>query len=230
MSNLTPARRFFTAAGVAAVAAVAGLLSYRHQQSLAFAHGQPEALSIVWPLCVDGLVASTGIAIATDRAEGYRPRLWALTGFWLGVVVSVLTNWLATEGGLINHGVSAFPALAFLVAVESLSAKPRPRKAQAAADMAHRLNAPARMSHPTPTMADMPAMIPPVPATMTPEPATAAAPTAARVKAAAAANPGASAAAIAAAAGVSERTVYRYVKQGADTVPAPRVALAQVSA
>jgi hypothetical protein len=73
-------------------------------------------------------VTVPAIAIATDRAVGFRPRQWAVAGFWVGGAVSVLTNWLATSGGIVNHGVSAFPALAFLLAVESLSSKPRAAK------------------------------------------------------------------------------------------------------
>lgn len=119
------ARRFFTALGILAVTAVAGAISYRHQSELALHNGQPALLAAIWPLCVDGLVAVCGIAISTDRAGGYRPRVWALVGFWTGVLVSVATNWLATPGGLIAHAVSAFPAVAFLVAVETLSGKPR---------------------------------------------------------------------------------------------------------
>jgi Protein of unknown function (DUF2637) len=121
------ARRFFTASGVVAVAGVAGAISYRHQEHLAATHGQG-SLAIIWPVCIDGLVTVTALAISADRADGYRARAWALVGFWVGVVVSVTTNWMASSGGVINHGVSAFPALAFLLAVESLSSKPRTLK------------------------------------------------------------------------------------------------------
>lgn len=131
MTEISKPRRFFTAAGVFAVAAVAAAISYRHQQHLSATHGQPMALALVWPLCVDGLVASCGIAIAADRAGGYLPRVWALVGFWLGVAVSILTNWLATTGGLVNHGISAFPAVAFLISMESLTGRPRVRRALA---------------------------------------------------------------------------------------------------
>lgn len=135
-AQVSGARKFFAGAGVCAVAAVAAAISYRHQQHLAVTHGQPSFLAIIWPLCVDGLVASCGIAISTDRASGHLPRIWAVVGFWLGVAVSVLTNWLATEGGLINHGVSAFPAVAFLIAVESLTGLPRVRRVRAKAPAA----------------------------------------------------------------------------------------------
>jgi len=144
-------RRFWAGAGVFAVAVVAAAISYRHQQHLAATHGQPEALAIIWPLCVDGLVASCGIAIATDRASGALPRLWAVVGFWLGVSVSVATNWLATEGGLTNHGVSAFPAVAFLIAVESLTGKPRPRRVPATVPALAPVTAPA--AQPVPALA-----------------------------------------------------------------------------
>lgn len=124
-------RRFFTALGIFLVTIVAGAISYRHQSELALHNGQPQVLAAIWPACVDGLVMSCGIAIATDRAGGFKPRPWALVGFWVGVVVSVLTNWLATNGGPIAHAISAFPAIAFLIAVESLSSKPRaPKKSQ----------------------------------------------------------------------------------------------------
>jgi hypothetical protein len=121
-------RRFWTVLGLVAVTSVAGAISYEHQSSLALHHGQQYWLAKSWPACVDGLVLVTGLAIADDRSQGMRARLWALSGFWLGVVISVVTNSAATSGGILNHGISAFPAVAFLIAVESLSSKPRPPK------------------------------------------------------------------------------------------------------
>ncbi|HEY9482971.1 MAG TPA: DUF2637 domain-containing protein [Micromonosporaceae bacterium] len=123
------ARKATSVAGVVAVAMVAAAISYDHQQHLAVTHGQPAVLAAIWPLCTDGMIASCAAVVAQDRAGGYRPRTWAVSGFWLGVAVSILTNWLATSGGLVAHGVSAFPALAFLITIEALSSRPRPRKA-----------------------------------------------------------------------------------------------------
>jgi hypothetical protein len=220
------ARRLFTALGVIAVAAVAGGISYRHQQHLAATHGQPHGLSLIWPLCVDGLVTVTALAISTDRAAGLRPRPWALVGFWVGVVVSVVTNWLATSGGLINHGVSAFPALAFLLAVESLSSKPRapktapamasPETVNAAEFAAVAVNAVTVKNAPeTEPMAEPTTerMTPLRPSRKAPRSVTAAA----KVASAARKLPGASAAQIAAKAGVSESTARRHL--GASKVP-----------
>ena len=120
------ARKVTSVAGVVAVALVAAAISYDHQQHLAATHGQPALLAAIWPLCTDGMIASCATTVALDRAGGFRPRTWAVSGFWLGVAVSILTNWLATSGGVIAHGVCAFPALAFLITIEALSSRPRP--------------------------------------------------------------------------------------------------------
>ncbi len=200
------ARRFFTGLGVFAVAVVAGAISYWHQQHLAVTHGQPHVLSLIWPLCVDGLVASTGIAIATDRAGGHRPRPWALAGFWLGVAVSVVTNWLATSGGLINHGVSAFPACAFLLAVESLSSKPR-RAVAVGAPVG------ATVTVPRPALARTDATVSTGSTPRTPRAkSTRKPPTLDMVARAVARRPDATAAQLAAAARVSEATVRRHLR------------------
>jgi hypothetical protein len=197
------ARKFFTWLGMVAVTAVAGLISYRHQSELALHNGQPAALAAVWPACVDGLVMATGIAIATDRAEGLRPRLWALFGFWVGVVVSVLTNWAATNGGPIAHAVSAFPAIAFLITVESLSAKPRPVKGVHTTDIP--ADQPANL--PVETVEVSTVLASPKP----PRKAPAAVTAAAKVAAAAKRLPDGTPAQIAARAGVSESTARRHL-------------------
>ena len=213
------ARRFFTAAGVIAVAGVAGAISYRHQEHLAATHGQG-SLAAIWPLCVDGLVTVTALAISTDRAAGYGARLWALVGFWIGVSVSVVTNWLATSGGIINHAVSAFPALAFLLAIESLSSQPRPAKTAktvlttvSATALGRRIGADVEVPAAEPKPRATPAKPRRTPTA------------AAKVAAAAKRMPDATPAAIAAKVGVSESTARRHL---APTVAAPVTPSGQV--
>ena len=212
------ARRFFTAAGVVAVAGVAGAISYRHQEHLAATHGQG-SLAAIWPLCVDGLVTVTALAISTDRAAGHRARLWALVGFWIGVSVSVVTNWLATSGGVINHAVSAFPALAFLLAIESLSSQPRPAKPSREiakpvgdSEAADRAQSRARSApKPRAPRSDSNAQ---------------------RVTKAAARNPGARPAQLAATLGLSDSTVRRYLKSdkaAAGSSAAPDMTVLEIS-
>lgn len=218
------ARRFFTALGIFAVTAVAGAISYRHQSALAMHHGQPHALAAVWPLCVDGLVMSCGIAIATDRATGLRPRPWALIGFWLGVAVSVATNWLATTGGLVAHGVSAFPAIAFLISVEALSSKPRQARVAQPQLVTVTVDEVAPDPITAPVVTAAPVVKPSRAVPATPRRSQSAA---ARVAAVARKLPDASPAVIAAKAAVSESTARRHLAAmvaAATTTPTPVLA------
>jgi hypothetical protein len=204
-------------AGVVAVALVAAAISYDHQNHLAATHGQPPILAAIWPLCTDGMIASCATTVALDRAGGFRPRAWAVSGFWLGVAVSILTNWLATSGGLIAHGVSAFPALAFLITIEALSSKPKSRKMAASVVTeapAVTLSGVGIEPHPTPTVAAKPVAVRRVPAA-----AKKTTTTADRIARAWAITPGASAAELARKLKVSESTVRRH-RPAAVTVPA----------
>lgn len=121
-------RRAAVGTGVAAVAIVAAMISYAHQKQLASDHGQTGILADAWPLGVDGLILGCGIMVATDRLRGYHPRPWALAGFWLGVVVSIASNAMAGDGGWLARAISAFPAIALLIAVEALTTGPTRRR------------------------------------------------------------------------------------------------------
>lgn len=125
--NFGRLRRVLAGTGVLSVAIVAAMISYAHQKQLATDNGQTGILADAWPLAVDGLVLSCGIMVATDRLRGYRPRFWALAGFWLGVVVSIACNALAGDGGFLTRAISAFPAIALLIAVEALTTGPTRR-------------------------------------------------------------------------------------------------------
>lgn len=120
-------RRIAAGAGVVAVAGVAAWISYSHQVTLAKANGQHGDLAKAWPLAVDGLVLSCGILVAVDRLRGFKPRAWAFLGFWLGVAASVACNALAGDGGWLGRALSAFPAIALLIAVEALTTGPKRR-------------------------------------------------------------------------------------------------------
>jgi hypothetical protein len=121
-------RRVAAGTGVLAVAVVAAMISYTHQKQLASTHGQTGILADVWPLGVDGLILGCGIMVATDRLRGYQPRPWALAGFWLGVVVSIICNALAGDAGWLARAISAFPAVALLIAIEALTTGPTRRR------------------------------------------------------------------------------------------------------
>lgn len=209
------ARRVFVMTGVVAVTLVAAAISYRHQSTLALHHGQAYPWAAIYPLSVDGLIATTGALVSSDRSDGFRPRPWAVVGFWIGVAVSVAANWLAVDGGgIVAHGLSAFPALAFLIDVEAMSQKPRRRARPVKGDAPETT---ARVSG-TPTTPPAPAVV--LPATVAVKPATvrrvpAAAKktttTAEKVARAAANNPDATAADLARRLRLGETTVRRHL-------------------
>jgi hypothetical protein len=125
-------RKAATRLAVGIVTIVAGYNSFGHQYDVARMAHQPREFAAVLPFSVDGLLLACSVAMAEDKAEGRRPRLWAVVGFWIGALVSVAANvasvivhfgldWLAI-------GVSAWPPFALLITVEVLSRKGRPVK------------------------------------------------------------------------------------------------------
>jgi hypothetical protein len=120
-------RKVITRTSVSVVALIAGYASYGHQKDVALRAHQPEHLALVLPFSVDGMIAAAAAAIAEDKAEGRKPRLWAVLGFWLGAAVSTAAN---VASVLVHWGldtlaiaVSAWPPVAFLITIEILSRK-----------------------------------------------------------------------------------------------------------
>lgn len=129
---IVTSRRFATASSVGMVAVVAGYNSYGHQYDVAIMAHQPAHFAAALPFSVDGMLLAASVAMAEDKAQGRRPRLWAVIAFWLGAVVSVSAN----VASVIVHygfdglaiGVSAWPPIALLITVEVLSRKGKPVK------------------------------------------------------------------------------------------------------
>ncbi len=125
-------RKFATRASVSIVATVAGYASYGHQYDVAVMAHQPQHLAAVLPFSVDGMLLAASVAMAEDKAEGRKPRLWAVLAFWLGAAVSVAAN---TMSVIVHYGfdwlamgISAWPPIALLITVEVLSRKGKPVK------------------------------------------------------------------------------------------------------
>lgn len=125
-------RKFATRASVGIVATVAGYASYGHQYDVAVMAHQPQHLAAVLPFSVDGMLLAASVAMAEDKAEGRKPRLWAVLAFWLGAAVSVAAN---TMSVIVHYGfdwlamgISAWPPIALLITVEVLSRKGKPVK------------------------------------------------------------------------------------------------------
>lgn len=129
---IVSSRRFATFSSVGLVAAVAAYNSYGHQYDVARMAHQPHAFAVALPFSVDGMLWAAAVAMAEDKAEGRRPRLWAVIAFWLGAVVSVAANVMSVIVhyglGWLAIGVSAWPPIALLITVEVLARKGKPVK------------------------------------------------------------------------------------------------------
>lgn len=122
-------QKFLSAIGVLAVVAVSGYVSYGHQVHVATMWGQGAGPAKVYPFLIDGMLAVCGGKMAVDRKDGWRPRAWAVAGFWLGFALSFLANWFSVTGGLGPHFGSAVAAVCFLISVEAMTTRPTKRLA-----------------------------------------------------------------------------------------------------
>ena len=109
--------RFATAAVVCAVAAFAAVVSYSHIYGLGRAHGQDGTAARLLPLSVDGLILAASLMHEARNGRD-APRL-ARFMLWLGIGATVGANIAFGAGyGLLGALISAWPAVAFIGAVE----------------------------------------------------------------------------------------------------------------
>ena len=113
--------RITTTVAVAAVAAVAGIVSYQHAYELVREHGESRATARLLPFTVDGLIWAASMVILD--ASRRRQRVPPLAAWSLAVAI------IATIGANLAHGlghgpvgalVSAWPALALIGSYELL--------------------------------------------------------------------------------------------------------------
>jgi hypothetical protein len=95
---------------VAAVAVIAGVVSFGHIEGLALAQHQPIADARLLPLAVDGLIVAGSVVLLAGYWLG-----------WLGLVCAVAATLFANVESGITYGplaatVAAWPAVAFTVA------------------------------------------------------------------------------------------------------------------
>jgi hypothetical protein len=107
--------RFATAAVVCAVAAFAAVVSYSHIYGLGRAHGQDGTAARLLPLSVDGLILAASLVLLHEaRNDRDGPRL-ARFMLWLGIGANIAYG---AGYGLLGALISAWPAVAFIGAVE----------------------------------------------------------------------------------------------------------------
>lgn len=111
------ARRVASLAGALIVAVIAALASYTHMRAVGLRYGQPELITDLLPISVDGMMAVATIALG----DGRRSRWSAWLAFWTGVAASVTANVLAAEPSLPARCISAWPAVAFVLVIEVIT-------------------------------------------------------------------------------------------------------------
>lgn len=111
--------RVAAAAVVCAVAGFAAVVSYTHIYDLGRSHGQAGLAARLLPLSVDGLILAASLVLLHEaRNERDAPGLARLM-LWLGIAATVGANIAyGARSGLLGAVISAWPAVAFIGAVE----------------------------------------------------------------------------------------------------------------
>ena len=111
--------RFATAAVVCAVAAFAAVVSYSHIYGLGREYGQDGTAARLLPLSVDGLILAASLVLLHEARNGRDVPLLARFMLWLGITATIGANIAYGSGyGLPGALISAWPAVAFIGAVE----------------------------------------------------------------------------------------------------------------
>ena len=113
-----------------AVAAFAAVVSYSHIYGLGRAHGQDGTAARLLPLSVDGLILAASLVLLHEARNGRDAPALARLMLWLGIGATVGANIAYGVGfGLLGALISAWPAVAFIGAVEMVMqlVAPRPR-------------------------------------------------------------------------------------------------------
>jgi hypothetical protein len=135
MSGGGRAIRWSTVAAVAAVAIVAGWVSYVHAYDVVRAHGEHGILARLYPGTIDGLIYSASMVLLDAARRGVQPPAlarWLLTA---GIGATLFANVLAGAAyGLLGAAVAAWPALALVGSYELLMWLVRHGAAMSASD------------------------------------------------------------------------------------------------
>ncbi|HET9081668.1 MAG TPA: DUF2637 domain-containing protein [Trebonia sp.] len=119
--NGDKAARMLAGLAVLTVAVIAAIVSFSHIETLALSHGQPIWDARFLPVSVDGMLVVSSLTLLADaRARRPAPGL-ARAGLVLGVVATVAANVVfGVHAGPVGAVISAWPAVAFIVATEIL--------------------------------------------------------------------------------------------------------------
>jgi Protein of unknown function (DUF2637) len=111
--------RWSTIAVVAAIAGVAGWVSYEHALAVVRAHGESGAVAAAYPVTIDGLIYASSMVLLDSARRGVPvPRLarWLLA---VGISATLAANVAAgLHFGPVGAVVAAWPALALVGSYE----------------------------------------------------------------------------------------------------------------
>lgn len=109
----------YTTITVILVAAFAALVSYTHIRDLAMTNGYDPYTASILPLSVDGLIVGTSFMLVSASRAVLSASV-ARFGLWLGIIGTIAANVAyGLPHGFVGSTVSAWPAVAFIVAVEA---------------------------------------------------------------------------------------------------------------
>ena len=121
MSGAERAIRWSTVAAVAAVALIAGWVSYLHAYEVVRAHGEAGMVARLYPGTIDGLIYAASMALLDAARRGVpAPALarWLLAA---GIGATLFANVLAgARSGPLGAAVAAWPAFALVGSYELL--------------------------------------------------------------------------------------------------------------
>jgi hypothetical protein len=105
---------------VAALALVAGAISFSHMSALALAHGQLGWKSTAFPISVDGLELVSSLYILAQRRTGRGAGLLPWAALVVGTVASLAANVAVGGADPVGRALAGWPAISLLVSIKLL--------------------------------------------------------------------------------------------------------------
>ncbi|WP_229798737.1 DUF2637 domain-containing protein [Planomonospora parontospora] len=119
-----------TIAGVALLAGIAAIVSFRHMHELCLRHGEDSLAAVLIPLAVDGTIVVASMSILLANRYGSRGGTLAWTLLITGSLASLGANVAVAEPSLIGRIIAAWPSAALIGSYELLMSQVRRIAAQ----------------------------------------------------------------------------------------------------
>ncbi|GLW25027.1 hypothetical protein Mame01_50690 [Microbispora amethystogenes] len=114
-----------TIAGVALLALIAAVVSFRHMHELCLRHNEDHLAAVLIPLAVDGLIVVASMSILLANRYGSRGGVLAWSLLVVGSLASLGANDAIAEPSLIGRIIAAWPSLALIGSYELLMSQIR---------------------------------------------------------------------------------------------------------